>query len=247
MNRLLLTMLAGTAALAAMPANGADLGVPYRAPLAAPPVFSWTGCYAGTRSGLGTGHTTMQDKDVPGDIDAFGGFRTANTDMSGGTIGGQLGCDYQIGPNYVIGLQAMVDYSSITGTNMDQFNSTWTLRDRVDWFGSTTARLGWTYDRFLVYGKGGFAWGHNKFEIENSGATLGTPQATRLGWTLGSGLEFAFAPSWSVFVETNYYNFGNQSVPFIGNAVVGNGPFHVNTSQTLETFEIGLNYHFWGR
>jgi outer membrane immunogenic protein len=113
MKKLLSGLLAGAAIVAAGAANGADMGTPYvKAPLPAP-VFSWTGCYAGTQSGLGTAHQKWQDVDTPGDIDANGGGNTATTEMSGAMYGGQIGCDYQGGPwfmggNWVVGVQGMM-------------------------------------------------------------------------------------------------------------------------------------------
>ena len=137
MNRLSLSILTGAAILVAGAAHGANLGVP--SSKAAAPAFSWTGCYAGTQGGLGSAHTKWQDADTPGDIDGNAVNvleNTANTDMSGAYYGGQLGCDYQfagkwLGGDLVLGLQGMFGLSNITGTNMDQFNATWSLRDKV--------------------------------------------------------------------------------------------------------------------
>jgi outer membrane immunogenic protein len=254
MKKILSGMLAGASVVAVGAAHGADLSAPFaNAPLAPAYQFSWTGCYAGTQSGLGAGHAKWQDVDTPGDIDAFGAFNTANTDMSGSLFGGQLGCDYQGGPwfgggNWLVGLQGMLAVSTVTGTNMDQFNATWTLRDKIDRISSITGRFGTTLaDRTMLYLRGGVAWAHNRMEIENSGANLGTPSMTNVGWTLSSGIEYALAPSWSVFAESSYYDFSNNNVGFIGNPIVGNAPFTVKTSQTVETLQFGVNYHFWGR
>jgi outer membrane immunogenic protein len=255
MKKLLPTMFAGAAVITAGSAGAADLA-PYRpAPL---PVFSWSGCYVGAQAGLGTGHTTWQDVSTPGDIDGNFAGNTAHADMSGGLVGGQIGCDYQYGRAWVLGISGMMAGSDITGTDMDQFNATWTLRDRVDWFGSVTGRWGyavnclwdlscWGDFRTLLYVRGGGAWTHNRFEIENNGFNLGTPSATRVGWTLGAGIEWAFAPGLSAFLEANYYDFGTQNIGFVGNAATANTPFTVGPSQTVETFQVGVNYHFWGR
>jgi outer membrane immunogenic protein len=246
MKKLISTMFAGAAVIAAGSAGAADLGVYSKAP-APLPVFSWSGCYVGGQAGLGAGHTKWQDVSTPGDIDGNFAGNTANTDMSGGLIGGQIGCDYQYSSAWVLGISGMMAGSDITGTNMDQFNATWTLRDRIDWFGSVTGRWGYAVDRTLLYVRGGGAWTHNRFEIENSGFNLGTPSATRVGWTLGAGIEWAFAPNLSAFLEANYYDFGTQNIGFVGNAATANTPFTVGSSQTMETFQVGVNYHFWGR
>jgi len=244
-------LLASLASVAAGAASAADLGVPYsKAPALMPPAFSWTGCYIGTQSGAGAGHTKWTDVDVPGDIDTLGRGRTATTDQTGMVYGGQIGCDYQIpgttffGGPLVIGLQGQLSASSVASTEMDSFNAAWALRNQIDWYASVTGRAGLALDRFLPYVKGGVAWDHNKIEIENSGFTLGTPSLTRTGWTIGTGIEWAFNPAWSIFFETNYYDFSGQNSSLPGNPGPPNGPFHINTSQTFETFVIGLNWRF---
>jgi outer membrane immunogenic protein len=253
MRKFLSASLASVAVIAAGSAGAADLGTPYmKAPPPVPPAFSWTGCYVGTQSGLGSGHTKWQDATVPGDIDGHGFGRTATTDQTGAVYGGQVGCDYQFGQPFfggpvVLGLQGQFSGSTIASTSQDQFNAPWTLQDKIDWYASVTGRVGIAVDRFLPYIRGGVAWDRNKLEIENTGFTLGTPSTTRTGWTIGGGIEWAFVPNWSVFFETDYYDFSGQngqSVGFPGNAGSGNGPFIINTKQTLETFIVGINWRF---
>jgi outer membrane immunogenic protein len=250
MNKLLVAGVATALVALVGSAVAADLGFPTRSPGLGP---TWTGCHLGASAGLGAGHNQWTDQrpNLPfgtGFIDANGFGETANTDMSGGLVGGQLGCDYQFLGFWVAGLQGTFSYSDITGTNFDQFNDTWSLRTNVDWLATATGRLGYAINNVLLYGRGGAAWAHNKFEIENAETNLGTPQATRLGWTAGAGIEWAFAPNWSAFVELNYFNFGGQNVSFPGNAFNGAGgatpAFIVNTGLTMETAQIGVNYRF---
>jgi outer membrane immunogenic protein len=227
-----------------MPSAGAaDLGYPAKAPLAPAVLFSWTGCHVGTHAGAGSGHTTMRDPVPNGNIDATMTGQTANTDMSGGLFGAQAGCDYQFSGNWLAGIEASASRSDITGTNQDQFNFNWTLRAQTDWFGSVTGRFGWVVDRVLFYGRGGVAFAHNKFEIENANINLGQPSLGRTGWTVGSGVEWPFAPTWSVFLEADNYGFGQKGVRFQGNIpLAGNPPFIVLTRETIEAFKFGVNY-----
>ena len=203
--------------------------------------IGWTGCYLGGHAGLAAGHTTWMDVLPIGTIDATMIGQTANTDMSGGIYGGQIGCDYQFS---VIGIEGAMAGSTLTGTNMDQFNSTWTLRSRVDRITDVTGRLGYAVDRMLVYGRGGIAWAHNSFEIENTAILDGMPSTTRRGWVVGGGVEWFLAPSWSVFAEADYYNFNTSNVFFVGDTTNPTPPFTVKTTQTIETFKFGVNYRF---
>lgn len=252
MKMALLATAAASAIVASGAAFAADLGVPLKAPPPPPPVFSWTGCYIGTNSGLGAGHTKWQDTVPDGNFDVFTtSARRAQTDFSGGVAGGQVGCDLQWWGNWVVGVQGQFDWSDMSGVNQDQFNAPWTMQDRVQWFASATARVGWVAstwspNNLLLYAKGGAAWAHNKLDIENSGTFIGNPSYTQLGWTVGGGLEWAFIPNVSVFVETDFYSFNNKTSTLLP---VGGGfdnpPFTFTTKQQFETITIGLNWR-WG-
>jgi outer membrane immunogenic protein len=246
MNKLLLTCLA-TAVAAAGPigrAGAADTRLPVKVvPLPVAVAPSWTGCFIGGHVGLATGHTTWADAVPNGAIDTTFTGQTANTDRSGGIYGGQIGCDYQTG-NFVLGLEGSLSGTNLAGTNQDQFNSTWTLRSKTDWLASATGRLGFTINNAMIYGRGGGAWTRSKFEVENTAVFDGAPTKTRSGWVVGAGAEWALVQNWSVFVEGNYYMFGNTSVPFAGDIINPTMPFLVRTKETVETLKFGVNYRF---
>jgi outer membrane immunogenic protein len=169
---------------------------------------------------------------------------------SGGIYCGQIGCDYQfVASPFVIGLEGTINGANIEGTNQDAFNAPWTLRDRIPLFGTVTGRVGYAVpgaSNVLLYFRGGVVFAENRFEIENSGVTLGTPSATRTGWTVGAGVEWAFTPNWSLFVEGDYFDTGHATEAF--NFVPGfiNPPTTINTHTTFETLKLGVNFRFWG-
>ena len=256
-----ISMLAGTAIAAVMASSAyaADLGPPpVKAPMMPAPVFSWTGCHIGGNVGLGAGETRWSDPTPDGNIDGISLGRTALTDLTGGVAGGQLGCDYQFsGSNWVIGLAGSFNGANIASSMQDQFNSPYNLRDQVDWYATVTGRLGYAINTALIYAKGGVAFANNKFAINNSAINLGTPSDTFTGWTVGVGFEWAFAPSWSVFLEGNYYGFGTNSETF--NAAAGTGFImpcgvctptafsnNIRIQPSFETLTVGVNYRFWG-
>jgi outer membrane immunogenic protein len=67
---------------------------------------------------------------------------------------------------------------------------------------------------------------------------------TQLGWTVGVGLEYMFAPNWSVFLEYDYLNFGTASVSFSfpAGSVPPNNTFQI--TQHIQAVMFGLNYRF---
>ena len=239
-------LAAGVLAFAAGAVEAADLGYPPPALVAPVEAMGWSSCYAGTHSGLAVGHTTWQDALPLGTIDATMSGQQANTDGSGALFGVQAGCDYQINRGWLVGIEGAFAAATVTGTNMDQFNSTWALRSKNDWLASLTGRVGFAIDRVLLYWRGGVAWAHNKFEIENTAILDGTPSTTRIGWIIGSGVELAFAPSWSAFIEADYYSFNGTNVTFAGDLVNPTPTFGVNTTQTIESLKFGVNYRFGG-
>jgi outer membrane immunogenic protein len=228
------SLLLGAAyvALATAPALAADL--PARGPLKAPamvaPAFSWTGCYLGVHVG--------------------GAFVADSGSDTGGVIGGaQLGCNYQFAPNFVLGIEGDFSGSSLkedAGAAVAGVGVA-TGSVKTDWFASVTGRLGYSVDQLLFYGKGGVAFAHNKAEI--NGVVLGVPfsgsgDETFTGWTVGAGIEWAFAPSWSTKIEYDYYDFRDQNFTVTGTA--GGVPFSAtaNGDAKFHVIKAGVNYRF---
>jgi outer membrane immunogenic protein len=149
-----------------------------------------------------------------------------------------------------------------------------TVTASVDWMGTVRGRLGYLFTpTMLVYATGGLAYGGvhasashnlaftdldtttgvNNFEPTFGGGTS-FYSSTRVGWTVGGGLEWMFTPNWSVKAEALYYNLGSST--FAANSIgatdgLGNVLFS-NTPVTRVSYNgviarAGINYHFnWG-
>src|SRR5919201_4921536 len=137
--------------------NAADLGIrqPYRAPPVVPPIiplYNWTGCHIGGHVGGGWGEKIVSAPALAPGISVAG-------DTNGFLGGGQLGCDYQFASNLVIGLEGDGSAADITGEiNATVLGISGTAHARTDWIASATARLGFAWDRWLIYVKGGATW-----------------------------------------------------------------------------------------
>ena len=123
----------------------------------------------------------------------------------------------------------------------------------MDWFASATARLGYASGPWLFYGKGGAAWVRDQlrnFAQLSSSAFDFSGNTTRSGWTIGGGLEYAFAPNWSASLEYSYYNFGTKSVTLSGITDSPGGTTPASESipldQNFSVVKLGLNYRFGG-
>ena len=249
------TLLAGvaTGALAiAAPASAADLRMPVKAaPIAAPaPYFSWTGCYIGAHVGWGWGSKDFHN--VPG-TSSETSWANGNVKTSGAIFGGQLGCDYQLQNNFVIGVAGSVSGADINGFNtLAGISQGSSMHAKTDFLASITGRIGWTgWDpRVLFYFQGGGAWAHDRYlnHTGNFATSACSFQAfcalsasdSRSGWTIGGGVEWAFAPSWSAFAEYDHYDFGTNNVTVTGSSEF----FNVDINQKIDSVRVGVNYKF---
>jgi outer membrane immunogenic protein len=164
MKHLVLAWAVGAFAIAACSADGADLGVrpAYRAaPFAAPvPIFSWTGCHLGGHIGGGWGRETVSAPGLAPGVSVSG-------DTSGALGGGQVGCNYQFASNWVIGIEGDGSAADVGGSITDTvFRLTGTADAKTEWLASVTGRIGWTWDRWLIYAKGGAAWAGDKYSAD---------------------------------------------------------------------------------
>ncbi|QCI63457.1 outer membrane protein [Phreatobacter stygius] len=189
--------------------------------------FNWTGFYLGAHAGYGWGSTTF---------DAALGPLGPNHSHDGVLLGGQFGWNYQIN-RVVLGLEATATWAGLSGSTTALGN---TFRTRVNWLATMGPRVGFTvFDRALIYGKGGvaFAGFETGAEIAGSGDRL---SSARIGWFVGGGAEYAFAPNWSAKVEYNYHNFSS------GSWLASAGPFVVGlrTKEDVHSVTVGVNYLF---
>ncbi len=186
-------------ALLAAPAMAADLSRPvYKAPPPPPPVyFSWTGCYVGGNVGGLWVHREFTDRLV-GDPFVGQTFTSTSSSVIGG---GQGGCNYQFNGGWVVGIQADYDWAgNDDGNNTFFLNERGTFRTKS--LASVTGRIGYAWDRFLGYVKGGGAWERDDFTIIfPTGAVANLSSNTRSGWTVGVGGEYAFTNWFTGFVE----------------------------------------------
>jgi len=241
MKKLLLASFALIAPFAAHSAQAADAALPpYKAP---PPaiVYSWTGCYIGVHGGGGWSPNDWF-VNLPGNGE-YGVVRA-----SGFVAGGQVGCDYQIG-TWVFGIEGLYSWANMKGQTLAGFPSLPIPRSRIDGLALATGRVGYAFDHALLYVKAGFAWAHDKHQLDLP-LTAFTPaligSAGVVGWTAGGGIEVAFLPNWSWKVEYNYLGFSSNGFDMTCLAPVCGGaaslPFDIR--QSVQTVIFGLNYRF---
>jgi outer membrane immunogenic protein len=227
-------------ALIAAPASAADLRRPAPQVYAPPPpvvtAYNWTSCYFGGHVG-GLWVKKHWHSQEFGDL----GSHDAN-----GWLGGiQAGCDWQWAGRWVIGIAADYAWADADGNNVDLTDDRFTNHSKVRSVGSATVRLGYAWDRFLGYVKGGAAWesDHYKVIFDGTDQVATANDKRRLGWTVGVGGEYAFTNWVSAFVEYNFYDFGNKDRNFI--EPDGFLFDRINVEERKHVVKGGLNFR-WG-
>jgi outer membrane immunogenic protein len=227
-----LSTVVAVAGLFAAPAFAADLPVkaPYRAP---PPVaaFSWTGCYIGGNVGGLWARKEWTN---------VAGAAITSHDVDGWLGGVQAGCNYQLGA-WVFGIQGDYDWTGAKGTSADLILAGDSDETKIKSLASVTGRIGYAWDRLLIYVKGGGAWerDHYRVFVTATGATVFSGRETRSGWTVGGGAEYAFNNWLSGFAEYDYYDFGTRGVSFFDNAGALFGT--ANIREHKHVAKVGLN------
>jgi outer membrane immunogenic protein len=195
---------------------------------------------------------------------------TDSFDVSGFIGGFQGGCNWQVGV-WVFGIEGD---GSATNKEGQQFegplealpggggSQNFVSQTQERWLVTARGRLGlsgwgWWGDRTMVYATGGAAWA--KIDTSEWGFLAGPPAVnsgrgpiitghqesnTRIGWTVGAGIEYAVGYGWSVKSEYLYVKFDDYTT-------FTTGPFAVGTVSPREVrlddhiFRAGMNYKFW--
>ncbi|MDE2362779.1 MAG: porin family protein [Hyphomicrobiales bacterium] len=209
---ILAALLAGVSSTAALAADLPSRKVAPAAPAYAAPMFTWSGLYVGLQAGY------AWDKVSVGATSTVFGFLPAASVNNGGFVGGaHIGYNLQTGPA-VFGVEGDVEGTTVRNSALRA---------------SVRGRLGFAVDRVLFYGTGGLALATSNYNTYywNNGSN------TRLGWTAGAGVEYAFAPNWSARLEYRYSDFGRTNA---------NGWLAPSVRRTENAVRLGVSYHFGG-
>jgi outer membrane immunogenic protein len=270
-------LLLSTVAFAGLTAGALAADLPSRraapAPYVAVPVFTWTGFYVGVNAGYGfdVGQTTQGPYTIGGGVGVSpAGALPAGSVVTPGTQGGrdgfvgggQIGYNYQIG-SFVVGVEADIQYADLVSNRSAVyafapapagFAAAGGNRAGIEWFGTVRGRLGYAFDRALVYGTGGFAYGDGPDDCNTVGAFGRAARCgggdIRTGWAAGGGVEYAFTPNMTGKIEALYVNLDRTNASrFIGTAggVAATPVFVTGQRARDEEFVVvraGLNYKF---
>jgi len=218
-------------------AHAADLPRRTMAPapyVAAVPVFTWTGFYFGVNAGYGWSDNNDDDRIRLPEGDLV--FRNTHGESDGFLGGAQIGWNYQFTPGtgFVVGIEADIQgidldrdsngangFFGVGGINEGNFVAVRSTASSLDYFGTVRGRLGYAFDRFMVYGTGGFAYGGGD---NNNGCPnfVGTTfvgnlcgdrgDDPRWGYAVGGGFEWALPVSNVSFFGSSAVTFGVEGL-----------------------------------
>jgi outer membrane immunogenic protein len=254
------------ALVAAIPARAADIPAPMvtKAPVVV--LYNWSGFYIGGNLGYswGRSNTDLAASSTTGTV--YGSV-SDTVNLNGWVAGGQIGVNWQTG-NTVWGLEGDIQATGQKGGGtvncplcgfVDIFvippfavNVPVAFDQKLTWLATLRARLGWTFTpTTLLYITGGAAFGEIKTDFTATGPTVtssGSTSNTKVGWTIGGGLEAALGNSnWTGKVEYLYVDLGTVSGSVTTNIPAFPTGFLVLGSSSRITdhiFRVGLNYRF---
>jgi len=247
----------------AVAASGLGLDLPRfkDAPTVVPTAASWRGFYAGVNLGGAwdakagqTGFSSYYDPTIPFGSSAAGAPNLlylpngATATKDGGVLGGgQVGYNFQIGQSFVVGAEADIAATSLSGGNRQNgaaYPSPFAAggvvvpaaplaaaQENMPYLGTLRGRAGYLVTpTLLLHATAGFAYdGVDAWAIAN----------TRTGWAAGVGAEWMFVPSWSAKVEYLYADISGGEVS-TGSSWNYGASFHPQ----INILRGGVNYHF---
>lgn len=200
-------ILASTVSIFATAALAADIAPYEPTPTAYTPAFyDWSGAYVGLHAGLATG-------DFDYEAGPYGGPAMLDASISGSGFigGGQVGYDFQSGA-WVFGAVADIAFSSYSAeVEASMGGLELSAESELKYLGTVRGRIGRAFDRALFYGHGGLAYGETEQTVSFGPDSLDFSQ-TRLGWTIGAGMEYALTDRVSFGTEYSYVDLGSEEI-----------------------------------
>jgi opacity protein-like surface antigen len=204
------------------------------------PIYNWTGFNIGVNFGGAFATGTLTDN-LTG-VSFPGGHSAA---MGGGTTG----YNWQVSPNFVLGIEWTFDGTTVGNTGITSNTVVVPIHGiptavqgsiGTNWVATLAARFGIAQNNTLYYAKAGGGWLNNSASATNmiTGASVSTTSTTS-GWVVGGGIEYGVAPNWTIKAEYDYLGLSNWT---------NSGPLlpgdTFTISRQINMLMIGANYKF---
>jgi len=194
---------------------------------------NWTGYYLGINSGY-----SFSQSDARYLTPAFSSY-AVKSKPEGGTVGLQVGGNYEFKNHLVVGLEAEISYADVSSTIYDTLSDAHgqpgnTITTSSDYAATARLRLGYALGRFLPYLTAGGAGADAKISATDGPVSQSDFQ---LGWAAGAGLEYAVNKHWSLRAEYLHVDLGQHTW-------FAQQLWRTSSTLTSETIRFGINYKF---
>jgi outer membrane immunogenic protein len=191
------------------------------------PPPDWSGFYAGLHIG---GAWSERNWSFPF-IESFNTAAGQSFSLSadGVVFGGQVGFNYQFSPHLLVGAEVTGALTDLEETRIGPLVGAPLNRFRIssqDLF-TLTGRLGYVHDKFLFYGKGGYANANVDVSAINTGITVSANQRMN-GWTVGGGVEMRLFSEILFGIEYNFIDFPSDRFTGVTSGTTAGLPFHAD-------------------
>lgn len=205
-------------------------------------VYDWSGMYLGMNVGWVSARDCYHETTLNVGLGCNRG--------DGATVGGQLGYRWQ-NSNWVFGVEAQGNWADTKGSHAGTIlGIDAAAHSRMDAFGLFTAQMGWAWNNTLLYVKGGAAVTNRKQNADLTALGVVTPwqsgDHTNWGGTVGAGIEFGFAPKWSLGIEYNHIFAQRYDTSFVNGNTGLPVPGTYSNGGSVDIVTVRLNYAFGG-
>ncbi|MEZ2332124.1 outer membrane protein [Mesorhizobium sp. RCC_202] len=227
-----LIAIAALAGLGATAASAADMTGPV-----AGSAYDWSGFYVGGHIGFANGNVRATDVTQPNggfftDLVPAGteGFGFRDTNIAGGAhVGWQHQWD-----QFVLGGEASWTFTGIDKTIVSPyFPDSDTETGKIQHYATVVGKVGYAFDRFMIYAKGGYAGGKVGFKARDNDALVTYEQNEwHNGYAVGAGIDYALTDKVILGVDYTHIDLGSKTST--GNNVFDDGSLGANP----ETYKV---------
>lgn len=198
----------------------------------------WAGFYLKANPGSGSDSIPWT---TPGTTNGF-----SSPGAAAKPVNEAFGYNFQSG-NFVFGLEGALAAANFDGRFTAPYlpaTGAWT--PNMNWLGTVTSKVGYSFGQWLPYVKGGFATADVGSPLQGGPVGAFSQSSQLSGWTAGVGLEYQISSKWSMGLEYLYTDFGNGPASGAPNSVGGvpltGGPEMYSTALKTQSLLGRLNY-----
>lgn len=217
-------------------ASAADLGGKGRKAPPAEPIYDsappiWQGLYWGGSIGYGWGESEHF-------YDRAGDHGTASTSPSGALGALTLGYNHYLSPRFLVGVEGDLGIMDVSANDKIVFDGHNYKTSFGPWWGTLRGRVGWTFDRALLYATAGWAFMDvDEVVVGNTPGETAHNKDWRSGWVLGAGVEYALMPGVTGKFEYLHMDFGQYEGYSTNNE-------YYTFDNRVDLIRTGLNFKF---